>query len=215
MNGANKVTVGWVIGVAIVLLLIGLSIYTGYGKHPSEKTPSAVTQPQQNDGLRENESRQPLAGADGFFATPSAYGRMSLFPGLAYLIFPSPPFSIFSAIPYPLPRSAFHGLAERLLWVLLRLSRRGEVRAAIVAHVNVLSLGLEDNGCALEGFLDAAALLNMFPDVFTRPCATKPPLLRGWRFIAARPLSQSEDAAACCYSACNIDPLSRGIGVQN
>jgi len=46
MNGANKVTVGWVIGVAIVLLLIGLSVYTGHGKHPSEKTPSAVTQPQ-------------------------------------------------------------------------------------------------------------------------------------------------------------------------
>jgi hypothetical protein len=46
MNGANKVTVGWVIGVAIVLLLIGLSVYTGYGKHPSERTPSAVTQPQ-------------------------------------------------------------------------------------------------------------------------------------------------------------------------
>ena len=50
MNGANKVMVGWVIGVAIVLLLIGLSVYTGYGKHPSEKTPSAVTQPQQMMG---------------------------------------------------------------------------------------------------------------------------------------------------------------------
>lgn len=48
MNGVNKVTVGWAIGVAIALLLIGLSVYTGYGKHhPSEKTPSAVTQPQQ------------------------------------------------------------------------------------------------------------------------------------------------------------------------
>ena len=46
MNSVNKVTVGWVIGVAIVLLLIGLSVYTGHGKHPSEKTPSAVTQPQ-------------------------------------------------------------------------------------------------------------------------------------------------------------------------
>lgn len=47
MNGVNKVAVGWVIGVAIVLLLIGLANYNGYGKHPSEKTPSAVTQPQQ------------------------------------------------------------------------------------------------------------------------------------------------------------------------
>jgi hypothetical protein len=46
MNGANKVTVGWVIGVAIVLLLIGLSVYTGYGKHPSERAREAVTQPQ-------------------------------------------------------------------------------------------------------------------------------------------------------------------------
>lgn len=41
----NKVTVGWVIGVAIVLLLIGLSVYSGYDKHPGEKTPGAVTQP--------------------------------------------------------------------------------------------------------------------------------------------------------------------------
>lgn len=46
MNGVNKVTVGWVIGIAIILLLIGLSVYTGYGKHPSERTPSAVTLPQ-------------------------------------------------------------------------------------------------------------------------------------------------------------------------
>jgi hypothetical protein len=42
----NKVTVGWGIGVAIVLLLIGLANYAGYGKHPDERTPDAVTQPQ-------------------------------------------------------------------------------------------------------------------------------------------------------------------------
>ncbi len=42
----NKVTISWIIGVAIVLLLIGLANYTGYGKHPSEKLPGAVTQPQ-------------------------------------------------------------------------------------------------------------------------------------------------------------------------
>jgi hypothetical protein len=42
----NKVTAGWVIGVAVILLLIGLANYMGYGKHPDEKRPSAVTQPQ-------------------------------------------------------------------------------------------------------------------------------------------------------------------------
>ena len=60
MNGVNKVTVGWAIGVAIVLLLIGLADYNGYGKHPGEKTQSAVTQPQHGWARRANESRQPL-----------------------------------------------------------------------------------------------------------------------------------------------------------
>ena len=50
MNGVNNITAGWAIGGAILVLLVGLSIfYTGSDTHPksSENPPNAVTQPQQ------------------------------------------------------------------------------------------------------------------------------------------------------------------------
>jgi hypothetical protein len=42
----NKVTIGWVIGVAVILSLIGLANYYGYGKHPDERMPGGAVQTQ-------------------------------------------------------------------------------------------------------------------------------------------------------------------------
>ena len=47
MNGLNNITIGWVIGGAILVLLLGFSVYTGHGTPPSERTPNAVTRSQQ------------------------------------------------------------------------------------------------------------------------------------------------------------------------
>ncbi len=41
----NNITAGWAIGGAILVLLLGFSVYTGGDRHPS--SPNAVTQPQE------------------------------------------------------------------------------------------------------------------------------------------------------------------------
>ena len=48
--------------------------------------------------MSHEKAASPLRALTAFLELNLAYGRMSLFPGLAYLMFSSPPFSIFSAI---------------------------------------------------------------------------------------------------------------------